>query len=110
MKNTVRETIDGNGRPENLIAYISWLQAALERIPEESRAGAYVDFEVDDCYGCHSIEYRIKYERLETDEEYDYRTRVEQNKRDLEREKELRLLEELKAKYEPKPDDKKLSL
>jgi hypothetical protein len=99
MKNTVQEIIDGNGRPENLMSYIKWLQAALEKIPEESRAGAYVEIDVDTSFGGCSTDYSIKYERLETGDEYELRTLKEKAAEERRREDELRQLEELKAKY-----------
>lgn len=87
--------------PTNLTEHIKWLQATLAEIPEPSRSGAWVDIEAYQEYSSAYVDYTIRYRRPETDEEYDYRTQVEQNKRDLQREKELRLLEELRAKYEP---------
>jgi hypothetical protein len=110
MKQPINETIGGYNRPTKLTAYIEWLQSKLEEIPETSRNDAYVDIEAYSSYGDFEVSYQIRYERPETDEEYELRKRMEEIKRDKQREKDLMLLEELKSKYEPKPDDKNLSL
>ena len=88
--------------PENLEQYINWLNDHLESIPEKHRSSAYVEIEAGEEYGSPTLYYSIKYTRPETKEEKNARLhKIAADKEKL-RLQEIRLLNQLKEKYEAK--------
>jgi hypothetical protein len=91
-----------NGWPSrNADEFISWLSEKLADIPDEFRASAEVVIGSSFGYnGDSNAEIAIFYYRPETDAEIMSRIDEEKRIRRYEKEKEIRLLNALKAKYE----------
>ena len=81
--------------PDKLVEAIAWLNGKLLEIPEEYRDTAKID--VDSVSSYAHVE--IVYTRPETDEEADYRIKVENQRQENIRRSELETLNRLKAKY-----------
>ena len=90
---------------EEIDHYIYWDNISLEdlkaNIAELENIGiTHVSIETRDKFGYETLTVTPLKERLETDEEYKKRKEIEKMKFETQRQKELRQLKELKAKYE----------
>jgi len=88
-----------NYRPTSLLEYIEWLNEKLREIPEEYRPTARVEIDSESSYGSASLEYRIVYERPETNEEKILREGRERQIEESKKAHEIEQLKQLKAKY-----------
>jgi len=61
---------DDKWPPDNILHLIEWLNSHLEKIPEQHRKSATIDFNSKMEYDDPSIQLRISYCRPETDEEF----------------------------------------
>lgn len=113
MKQTVRERVvwvtpyESGWPSSNLLEFADWLAQKIAIIPEEYRANAEIEIEREDFWEDSStLEINIFYHRLETDEEEVTREKYNKLSEESKIAAELRLLADLKAKYEqPKPDN-----
>lgn len=113
MKQAVRETVvrvtnyESGWVPSNLLEFRDWLAQKIAIIPEEYRSNAEIEIEREDPWEPGGpLEIHIYYLRLETDEEEFTREKYNKLSEESKVAAELRLLADLKAKYEqPKPDN-----
>lgn len=91
----------------NLLEFVHWLAQKIAIIPEEHRSNAEIEIEREDPWESGGpLEIHIYYLRLETDEEEFTREKYNKLSEESKVAAELRLLADLKAKYEqPKPDN-----
>ena len=89
-----------NGDTENLIEFISQLQGELDSIPSEYQSTAKIKFLGGIRYEDGYVDFEITYSRSETDEEMANRLKRESFDSEWRKERELKMLAELKAKYE----------
>ena len=95
-----KEQYDGEWPEENAIKFLAWFEEKINSIPKEFKDSAKVELEAVSSYGgCAYASIEIYYYRPETDEEEIARKAKEQNKAELQKQRELRQLEELKRKY-----------
>lgn len=89
-----------NERPTALVQYAAWLSAKLSAIPEEYRKSASVEINAEPSYeGSAVLEYKITYERPETDTERLAREADEARREENRKAHELEQLKRLRAKY-----------
>ena len=93
-------------KPIKLNYYLDWTYGVeIEQIREdldaiEKLGATHIDLDYGESWGCPYLNIKAYYTRLETDEEYEMRMRETKAKEDLEKQRELNLLENLKKKYE----------
>lgn len=85
--------------PTNPVAFLLWWAEKFKEIPEEYMDSAEVEIDAYSCYDSATTEVTIAYIRPETDEEERLRLGHERLVQESERQRELRLLAELKQKY-----------
>lgn len=91
---------DGNGwPPEEALGALAWLIKQLQLIPVEHQNAAKFEISSTESYGGTYAMISITYERPETDVEEFERLREDQYKADIQREREIKQLAELQAKY-----------
>ena len=95
-----KEQYDGEWPPEDATECVAWFAGKLEAIPPEHRATAKIVIDSAGGYdGSHYGHIEIYYMRQETDEEMASREKAEQRRQQKQKESDLRMLAELKAKY-----------
>lgn len=87
--------------PEDGKEFIAWFIGKVETIPEEHRATAKIEISSVNSYGDAYGSIEIGYNRPETDEEEERREEQERRIRANQKDRELKKLAALKAKYEP---------
>ncbi len=86
--------------------YLNWTYGVeIKQIREdldavEKLGATHIDIDYGERWGDPYVDIDAFYKRLETDEEYEMRMRETKAKEDLEKQRELHLLENLKKKYE----------
>ena len=96
-----KEQYEGEWPQENAIKFLAWFEEKIKSIPEEFRDESRVELESVPSYENSAyLSIGIYYYRPETDEEERVRKSREQNRAELQRQRELRQLEELKRKYD----------
>ena len=96
MNITKRFSIEGCCMPDNAIEYIARLQFEVDKIPQEYRGSADIEFECGEGY-VDTIE--ITYRRPETDGEKASRKSLEREIHDRETQREMAELKRLTGKY-----------
>lgn len=105
MKKTIvvtvfeQEQYDGEWPPENAISAIAWLQEKIDSIPAVFRANAKIEIDGVTCYDSGYAKITISYTRPETDEEESERQNAENLRAAQQRQRDLKQLAELQAKY-----------
>ena len=94
-----QEQYDGEWPPENAISAIAWLQEKVDSIPAAFRADAKIEIEGVTSYDSGYAKITISYTRPETDEEESARENAENFCAEQQRQRELKQLAELQAKY-----------
>jgi hypothetical protein len=90
-----------NDWPVNAGEFIAWLSEKIDSIPVEFRKDAKVEFGVTHGYeGDADPNIDISYTRPETDDEMNVRLSELLRREEVRQRTELKMLEELKAKYE----------
>jgi hypothetical protein len=98
---TIYRAQDGEPMPHLIMEFIPWLIAKLESIPPDHALSAEIDAEVYYGYEDGSCaDFTIFYFRDETDEEMSAREQNESRVLEAQKEQDLILLSQLKAKYE----------
>jgi len=86
--------------PESPKEFMAFFQNKIDLVPDESIDSAFIKLEAGSSYGCSELSLTVGYSRLETDEEERIREASLQAQSEFRKKKELRLLSELKEKYE----------
>lgn len=86
--------------PEDAKEFIAWFVGKIDSIPEEHRATAKIEINAVSSYGDTYGNIGISYNRPETDEEEERRGEQERRIRANQKDRELKELAALKAKYE----------
>jgi GTP cyclohydrolase II len=94
------EKSDSGSVSEYLNSFIESMHSAEQKIPEEYRATARIDFEVVETYGGNFTRIAIWYTRPETDDEHLARIKKENKTQKAFEDQELRTYLRLKKKYE----------
>ncbi len=96
-----KEEYDGEWFPEKATDFMGWFKGKLDQIPAEHIDSARIEIETargyeDDCY----VKLVISYSRPDTEEEISSRECENLKRDDRVREREIKLLANLKSKYE----------
>lgn len=87
---------DDDFPPDNLVEHIAWCQKLLDAVPEEYQDSATIDIDGEE----YSVLISVYYEKLETEEDVLVREERVRKAEAVNRTQELRLLRDLKEKYE----------
>jgi hypothetical protein len=86
--------------PTNALLCIKWFQAKIDSVPDEFKGSVSIDIDSTTSYDCDYAEIDMYYYRPETLQEEAIRAAEISSRDKLEEQRELRVLEELKKKYE----------
>ena len=93
-------TESGGSYSVTLVEFIAWATDILEAIPDEYQKITRISIEGEDHYDQALAEMKITYERPETPEEIVLDRQADERAANHQKERELKKLAELKAKYE----------
>jgi hypothetical protein len=89
--------------PEDLAGAVAWFAGKLAEVPPEHRGTAVLEIDSEQEYDSHHARICIEYRRLETQEEAQAREEKQRRFRASVRERELKQLRDLRARY---PEEK----
>jgi len=84
-------------RPKEFMAFF---QSKIDLVPNEFSDSATIKIVAEQSYGCSELNLTVGYSRLETDDEEKTRETRLQATDELRKKRELKILSELKKKYE----------